>query len=143
MKTFALFSAIYFSAAFALFSDQATYVNQGLDRETIVSLENQNGKILGFYRQHGDEGESPIEAKFIGKIIESPAGKKGAYREIQFKGPVPYDTKEGKIIWCLRVKNDDKKLYMPILGRDFTTQPPKIKSCEMELEALPENFEGD
>jgi hypothetical protein len=120
-----------------------TYVNGGLDRETVVMIEINDGKVVGAYRQHGYDGENPVEATFTGKTIKPPSGKKGVYMEIQFKGPVPYDTKEGKIIWCLRSKNGDKKLYLPIIGRDFTTVPPKIKSYEIELEALSANFEGD
>ena len=106
-------------------------------------IEITDGKVVGAYRQHGYDGENPVEATFTGKTIKPPSGKKGVYMEIQFKGPVPYDTKEGKIIWCLRSKNGEKKLYLPIIGRDFTTVPPKIKSYEIELEALSANFEGD
>jgi hypothetical protein len=144
MKNLTFFSALIFCTSLGLTAKPTTYVNSGLDRETVISLEINDGKVKGGYRQHPIEGEGSIDTgDFSGKIIESHTGKKGIYMEIQFKGPVPYDTKEGKIIWCLRVKNGDKKLYVPILGRDFNTQPPKIKSYEIELEALPENFEGD
>lgn len=120
-----------------------TYVNGGLDRETVVMIEITDGKVVGAYRQHGYDGENPVEATFTGKTIKPPSGKKGVYMEIQFKGPVPYDTKEGKIIWCLRSKNGDKKLYVPILGRDFSTTPAKIVACDLELEPLSQKFEGD
>lgn len=144
MQRLTIFLALIFCTSLGLIAKPTTYVNTGLDRETVVSLEINDGKVTGRYRQHPLEGEGSIDTgDFSGKIIESPAGKKGTYMEIQFKGPVPYNKKEGKIIWCLRATNGDKKLYMPILGRDFTTQPPKIKSYEIELEALPENFEGD
>ena len=144
MKRLTIFSAIIFASSLGLTAKPTVYVNTGLDRETVISLEINSGKVTGGYRQHPLEGEGTIDTgEFSGKIIESPSGKKGTYMQIQFKGPVPYDTKEGKIIWSLRSKNGDKNLHVPILGRDFTTQPPKIKAYEMEFEALPENFEGD
>jgi hypothetical protein len=144
MQRLTIFLVLIFCTSLGLIAKPTTYVNSGLDRETVISLEINDGKVTGGYRQHPLEGEGPIDTgDFSGKIIESPAGKEGTYMEIQFKGSVPYDTKEGKIIWCLRAKNGDKKLYVPILGRDFTTQPPKIKSYKIQLEALPENFEGD
>jgi len=138
------FLAIIFATSLGLKAKPTLYVNTGLDRETVISLEIIGDKVTGGYRQHPLEGDGPIDTgDFSGKIIQSPSGKKGTYMQIQFKGPVPYDTKEDKIMWILRSKNGDKNLYVPILGRDSTTQPPKIKSYEMELEPLPEHFEGD
>jgi|GEM_PF-2464677 len=56
MKRLTIFLALIFCTSLGLTAKPTTYVNSGLDRETVISLEINDGKVTGGYRQHPLEG---------------------------------------------------------------------------------------
>ena len=118
------------------------FTNQGLDTETVVTIDIKESKVSGQYRKHGYDGENIQQSPFTGEVLDSSTPKQKNIL-IRFPGEIPYDTPEKKIIWKLKGQSPSQKLCMTILGRNFETQPPTIKKYEIEFEAMPENFEGD
>jgi hypothetical protein len=118
------------------------FTDQGLDTETVVTIDIKESKVSGQYRKHGYDGENIQQSPFTGEVLDSSTPKQKNIL-IRFPGEIPYDTPEKKIIWKLKGQSPSQKLCMTILGRNFETQPPTIKKYEIEFEAMPENFEGD
>jgi hypothetical protein len=123
-------------------AEEVVFTNQGLDSEIVVTLQIQEHRVSGYYRSHGYEGENIVQRQFAGEVLDSSTAKQKNLL-IRFQGEIPYDAPEGKIVWKLRGPKDNQSLFITILGRDFETTPPTIKKYDIELAALPPEFEGD
>ena len=137
-----LFLILGLYSSVASIAGDLVFTNQGLDTETVISLQIAGNKVAGHYRSHGYEGENIVERPFRGEVLgSSTANQKNLL--IRFQGETPYDAPEGRIVWKLKGLEHNLSLFITILGRDFETTPPTIKKYDIELTALSPDFEGD